>query len=116
MDLDTILAFLAVFVIGFKLGEMFFSLRIREAVKIEAHRQGFTTDEDEEVIVRKMMVEESDNQLFLYDFDNKAFICQGNTVQELAKKAKLDRGVNVAVVVHDKNCYYFINGDVKSSL
>jgi hypothetical protein len=115
-DLSTFLFILFVFVFGFKMGEMFFSLRIREAVKIEAHRQGFTTDEDEDIIVRKMIVEENDNQLFLYDFDDKEFICQGHSVQELAKKAKANRGINVAVVVHNKECYYFINGDIKSSL
>jgi hypothetical protein len=96
------------------MGEIFFSLRIREAVRIEAHRQGFSTDED--IIVRKMIVEENDDELFLYDFDDKEFICQGRSVQELAKKTKVDRGINVAVVVHNKECYYFINGDVKSSL
>jgi hypothetical protein len=116
IDFSTIISVIAIFVLGFKAGEMFFALRIREAVRLEAHRQGFSTDEDEEVIVRKMIVEENDNQLFLYDFDDKEFICQGRSVQELAKKTKADRGINVAVVVHNKECYYFINGDVKNSL
>ena len=116
-DFTTFLFILFVFILGFRTGELFFSMRIREAVKREAKRQGVKIEPDsDDIIVRKMIVEEDNNSLFLYDFDNKAFICQGRTVQELAKKANADRGVNVAVVVHNKECYYFINGDVKSSL
>jgi hypothetical protein len=115
MNLDTVIAIIAIFVAGFRAGEIFFTLRIREAVRQEAKKQGISI-EDDEVVVRKLVVEKADNSLLLYDFENKSFICQGRTIQELAKNSKEYGGVDVAVVVHEKEHYFFINGDIKDSL
>jgi AAA+ ATPase superfamily predicted ATPase len=65
---------------------------------------------------RKLVIEKADNSLLLYDFEDKSFICQGKTVQELAKNSKEYGGVDIAVVVHDKEHYYFINGAIKDAL
>jgi len=118
LDFDTLVAIIVIFIAGFRAGEMFFTLRIREAVKLEAKRRGIQLESDEvtELVVRKLVIEKADNSLLLYDFEDKSFICQGKTVQELAKNSKEYGKVDIAVVVHDKEHYYFINGAIKDAL
>ena len=118
LDFDTIVSIIVIFIAGFRAGEMFFTLRIREAVRREAKRHGISLEDDEvtELVVRKLVIEKADNSLLLYDFEDKSFICQGSSVQELAEKSKEYGGVDIAVVVHEKQHYYFINGAIKDSL
>jgi hypothetical protein len=116
MSIGDLVFIIFIFFIGFHAGELMLGLRIREAVRRAAKKEGIELEEDEKSTVRKLIVEKENHALFLYDFDNKSFICQGKTVEELAVKAKEYKSIEFAAVLHDKECLFFVDGIVKSSL
>jgi hypothetical protein len=108
------ICYLFVFIFGFHAGELMLSLRVREAVKRAAGKEGIELVD--KPTIRKLIIEKESNQLMLYDFENMAFICQGATIEELAVRAKEYKNIMYAAVLHNQECFFFVDGDVKSKL
>ena len=58
-----------------------------------------------------MLVEKHGDILYLFDNDSDEFICQGSSVQELAKLAKELKNVSVAAVKHGDKIFAFKDGE-----
>lgn len=63
--------------------------------------------------VHKLEVETVNETLYLYDKETRDFICQGNTVQELAKLAKDYKNITLAAVMHGEKVFTFTDGESK---
>lgn len=70
-------------------------------------------EEKPEKLVYKLMVEEHGELLYLFDKDTDEFICQGSSVQELAKLALERKKINLAAVLHGDKVLQFKNGESK---
>lgn len=113
-----ILILLAVFGIGFFVGEASLAWRIRHIVYKEAIKQGINVDADFVVHdtkpnIAKLFIEKANNILYLYDYDANTFICQGKTIDELASLAQKYKNIQYAVVAHGDDMLMFIDGAVK---
>lgn len=107
---------IVVFGIGFYVGETTFAWRIRHLIFKEAKEQGIKIELDAPETkpnIAKLFIEKANNIMYLYDYDAKTFVCQGNSIDELALLAQKYKNIKYAVVQHDEEMLIFVNGSVK---
>jgi len=108
-----ILILLVVFGIGFYVGESVFAYRIRHLIYKEAKAQGIIIELDVKPSITKLFIEKSNDMLYLYDYEETTFVCQGNTIDELASLAQKYNNIKYAVVAHGDDMLMFVDGAVK---
>lgn len=115
-----ILAF--VFFIGYQIGQIVQAWQLRDLVISEAKRKGIIDDElniikDNTPSVHKLVVEKTNDVLYLYNREqNNEFICQADSIEELAKLAKQYKNIKYAAVLDDTHVYTFVDGKVEVKL
>jgi hypothetical protein len=107
-----------VFWLGYQIGMSVTAYRLRFLVYKEARRKGLLKEmdlslEEEIPVVNQLVVEKANNILYLYNKEDKTFICQATTLSELAKLAKQYKNIKYAAVVDGDDVYAFVNGLVK---
>ena len=107
-----------VFWVGYQVGMSVTAYRLRDLVYREAKRRGLIKELDivleETPIVAQLIVEKSNDILYLYTRDDNTFVCQGSTLEEIASLAKKYNNIRYAAVTIDKEIYAFVDGTVKS--
>lgn len=107
-----------IFWIGYQVGISVTAYRLRDLVYREAKRRGLLKEVDTELeetpVVAQLMVEKSNNVLYLYNRDDNTFVCQGSTLEEIASLAKKYNNIKYAAVMIDQEIYAFVDGTVKS--
>jgi hypothetical protein len=104
--------------IGYQVGMAVTAYRLRYLIHKEARRLGLDKSDDINVLeeadpkISQLVVEKTNDTLYLYDI-NHSFICQGKTIDELAKLAKQYKNIKYAAVLHDEYTYGFVDGTVK---
>lgn len=98
-----------------------FLARIQEKEGIDLVRMMKNlNDEDNEVVtevskpaVYKLEVETHGETLYLWDRENNSFVCQGKTLEELAKFAKDYKQIIYASVLYGEKVFMFNDGEHK---
>ena len=114
-----LLLLLIVGLIGYFIGYTSVIWKLRNFIKDAAIKEGlkvnddFTVAKEEVSPVRKLEVEQVGEILYLYDRESKDFICQANTVDELAKMSKDYKNIALAAVIHNNKVFMFVNGNSK---
>lgn len=107
-------------VIGYWIGKLHAYWDIVKAMRVLAEEHGIdfkgaldkdAKDDPEEKLVYKLQVETHGEQLYLFDHETDEFICQGSSVQELAKLAKEYKKVLYAAVKYDDKVFAFKDGE-----
>ena len=117
-----IIVLTVVFYIGYQVGMSVFAYRIRHLLYKEAKNQGINIDakllnlEEAKPNVAKLFIEKSNNMMYLYVYEDNTFICQGNTLNELASLAQKYNNIKYAVVQHDDDMLMFVDGAVKDTV
>jgi len=112
--------------VGYHLGQMVLSWRLRDIILKEARKEGIHVDDEYNIIEEKeqkpnvfqLFVERANNVLYLYDKEHGTFVCQGSTMEELAKLAKQYKNIRYAAVMdqHTDDVVAFVDGEVKTDL
>ena len=107
-----LILYLLVFAAGFIVGEMVLAYKLKNLLEqyIELEDEG---DEDTTTVF-KLKTEKINETLFLYD-NTDNFVCQGSTLDELAKLAIQNKNIKYAAVMHNEQIYMFVDGVVKQS-
>jgi len=109
-----------VFVVGFALGKIHTYFHVAKALREFADDHGVDIEKElkkvneeakPEKLVYKLMVEKHGDMLYLFDKESDEFICQGSSVQELAKLAQERKKINLAAVLHEDKIFQFKNGE-----
>ena len=106
-------------VIGYHIGVAVVSYQLRYLIHKEARRLGLDKSNNIDTIelagpkLFQLVIEKTDDTFYLYDID-QSFICQGKTIDELAKLAKQYKNIKYAAVLHNEDAYGFIDGVVKN--
>lgn len=120
MDILLLVLLLA---IAFQAGKHWGYFKIVKALKEVADEQGIDLEKELGIVVEKeeqalkknlvlkLQVETHGDLLYLFDVDEDKFICQGSTVQELAKLAKELKDVKYAAVKHGDKVFAFKDGE-----
>jgi hypothetical protein len=113
-----IIIFGLVFWVGYEAGIAITAYRLRHLIYKEAKRVGLIKKIDEELeeepIVEQLYIEKTNDTLYLYSRDDKAFLCQAKSLEELATLAKKYNNVKYAAVMIGEEIYAFVDGKVKS--
>lgn len=112
------------FWLGYQIGIAILSYKLRHLLYKEAKKQGIVIPyqnnvlEEEEQLpsVSQLMVEKSNNILYLYNREDETFVCQGSTLEELAVLAKEYKNIKYAAVLHDDDVVAFVDGKIKTVL
>ena len=111
-----IIILIFVFCIGFYVGETTFAWRIRHLIFKEAKERGIDIEASIDEVkpnIAKLIIEKSNDELYLYDYEKKTFVCQGKTLDELASLAQKYKNIKYAVVAHGDDMLMFVDGVVK---
>jgi hypothetical protein len=110
-----ILILLVVFGVGFYVGESLFAYRIRHLIYKEAQERGIIIDlnEDDKPNISKLFIEQANDMMYLYEYEENTFVCQAKTIDELALLAQKYNNIKYAVVADGDNMLMFVDGNVK---
>lgn len=106
--------------LSFQAGKHWGYYKLAKLMKEVAEEQGIDLEKELGVIkeqenaaqaVYKLEVETHGEVLYLFDKETDRFICQGSSVQELAKLAKELKQVNLAAVKHGDKIFAFKDGE-----
>ena len=110
-----------IFWLGYQVGQMVLSWQLRHIVRKEAIEAGIKVDreyniiEDKKPKVEKLWVEKIHDVLYLYKDDKQTFICQANTLEELATLALKYKNIKYASVMNGDDVFAFVDGNVKTA-
>jgi hypothetical protein len=99
-----ILIIVCVICVAYYIGKIVAMIRIQNAVLNHILKEQTPTTQ-----VFELKVENFESMLYLYDYQNN-FICQANTVDELAKLSQQYNKINYAAVIHNDKIFTFVNG------
>jgi len=118
--------FLLVLVFGFFIGRIYTYWTVYQALKELADAEGLVLSEELEKIKNKhlddeepkvkvikvaaLQIEAHGDLLYLFERETDKFICQGSTIEELAKLAKDNKNISTASVLYGERIFMFING------
>jgi hypothetical protein len=105
-----------VFWIGYEVGSGVTAYHLRHLIFKEANRLGLLKEVEFEdtPIVEQLYVEKTNDTLYLYNREDKTFVCQAKSLDELATLAKKYNNVKYAAVMIGEEIYAFVDGKVKS--
>jgi len=110
-----IIILLATFILGFVIGGMTAIHKLSKILIRLAENGGVTSSEDEEWEIHKLFIESFNDMLYLYNHEDKTFICQAKTIEELAKLSQELKNIKYAAVSHDNKVFGFVDGVVKNT-
>ena len=115
-----------VFVLGFVVGQTMMAIKIRTALKKLAEDNGIDFEEMERrflkdqkprtIRVPTLFTEMTKNSILLYNKDTGKFLAQAETFDELANNVFKFNNIDFAVVKHDEQLFWFVEGKVKNDL
>ena len=100
--------------IGYQIGVTVLAWQLRDIIIKGARAEGIDISESKETLVKQLYVERENNMLFLYERDANHFVCQGNSMDELAELSKRYSGIKYAAVIDRStdNVIAFVDGKV----
>jgi hypothetical protein len=107
-----------VFWMGYEIGLSVTAYRLRHLIYKEAKRVGLDKeiypDLEEDPIVEQLYIEKTNDILYLYNREDKSFLCQAKSLEELATLANKYNNVKYAAVMIGEEIYAFVDGKVKT--
>lgn len=125
MDLLVFFSFCLIFYVGYLTGEAFTFFKIRQVLKQlgdaigvdlikelnKLHEEYKSVEEKVQLVkFHKLKTEKHGDMIYLFDHERDDFICQGRTIEELAKLAKENKQIVGAIVSHDDKVFVFTDG------
>ena len=103
----TLLDIILILALGWVMGEFYTMYKLRRNI-----RSYLIIQEETKPTVFKLETEEVDNTILLYDRETNDFICQGNSLEQLAQLSREYKKIEYATVKHGDYFVAFIEGKV----
>lgn len=103
----TLLDIILILALGWVMGEFYAMYKLRRNI-----HSYLIIQEETKPTVFKLETEEVDNTILLYDRDTNDFICQGNSLEQLAQLSREYKKIEYATVKHGDYFVAFIEGKV----
>ena len=101
-------------IVAFYIGRIYEAFKIID-ILVEAHMEE-TIEKVPSLEVFKLEIEEHQGVKFLYDSDAQEFICQGSTLDDLAKLFNERKRKSLGMLEYDNTSVYFIDGKVSDKI
>jgi len=112
-----LLIFIVGLIIGYQIGGIVMALKVRNIIVENAKENGMDISELEDTVpeVKQLLIENTNDTLYLYDKTAGSFVCQGKDMNELAKFAFKYKNIKHAIVLdkEEKEVCSFVNGEAK---
>lgn len=109
--------------IGYHLGYMVLSWRLRDIIRDEARKEGIIVDDNYNIKLKKdtptvfqLFVESTGGVFYLYNREKNEFVCQGLTIAELAELALKYKNIKYAAVLVGSDIVAFVDGKVRDNI
>ena len=102
----TLLDIILILALGWVMGEFYTMYKLRKNIR------SYLVIEEARPTVFKLETEQVDNTILLYDRDTNDFICQGNSLEQLAQLSREYKKIEYATVKHGDYFVAFIEGKV----
>jgi len=124
MELYILLSLVQGFVLGWIVHRIIINHQIRKVLEHIARQHNISLEEmakevfDDRKVIRVpyLFTEAVDNSIMLYNKETKQFVCQANSMEELAKNLFAHNKIKFAVVDHNKELIWFVDGEIKKDL
>jgi hypothetical protein len=103
----TLLDIILILALGWAMGEFYTMYKLRKNI-----RSYLIIQEEIRPTVFKLETELVDNTILLFDRDTNDFICQGNSLEQLAQLSREYKKIEYATVKHGDYFVAFIEGKV----
>ena len=103
----TLLDIILILALGWVMGEFYTMYKLRKNI-----RSYLIIQEETKPTVFKLETELVDNTILLYDRETNDFICQGNSLEQLAQLSREYKKIEYATVKHGDYFVAFIEGKV----
>jgi hypothetical protein len=103
----TLLDIILILALGWVMGEFYTMYKLRKNL-----RTYLIIEEQTRPTVFKLETTEVDNTILLFDRDTNDFICQGNSLEQLAQLSREYKKIEYATVKHGDYFVAFIEGRV----
>ena len=103
----TLLDIILILALGWVMGEFYTMYKLRKNI-----RSYLIIQEETKPTVFKLETEEVDNTILLYNRETNDFICQGNSLEQLAQLSREYKKIEYATVKHGDYFVAFIEGKV----
>jgi hypothetical protein len=103
----TLLDIILILALGWVMGEFYTMYKLRKNI-----RSYLIIQEEIRPTVFKLETELVDNTILLFDRDTNDFICQGNSLEQLAQLSREYKKIEYATVKHGDYFVAFIEGKV----
>jgi hypothetical protein len=107
----TLIDIILILALGWVLGEFYTMYKLRK--NIHAY---LIIEEQTRPTIFKLETTEVDNIILLYDRDTNDFICQGNSLEQLAQLSREYKKIEYATVKHGDYFVAFIEGRVTNKV
>jgi hypothetical protein len=107
----TLLDIILILALGWVMGEFYTMYKLRKNI-----RSYLIIQEETRPTVFKLETELVDNTILLYDRDTNDFICQGNSLEQLAQLSREYKKIEYATVKHGDYFVAFIEGKVNKEV
>lgn len=120
--MSNIIDLLIAFGIGFFLGYKFMRLIISMSLREIASEQGINLDELQKSVrkdlvktheIISIVTENHGEGIYAFDKHSDTFLCQGNTIEDIAKKLREQNNVMIAKIVHNNEELWLIDGKIE---
>ena len=112
-----LLTYLAFFLLGYWVSSQVFSFVIQRAIRKIAREHGIDLEEEVKPKANQIPVlvtDPIDSAILLYDNKNN-FMCQGVTLDEVAENLMKNKNVKLAMIVHNNEKFWSVEGKVKKT-
>ena len=102
----TLIDIILILALGWVMGEFYTLYKLRKNLRT------YLIIEESKPVVFKLETEEVDDIILLYDRETNDFICQGNSLEQLAQLSREYKKIEYASVKHGDYFVAFIEGKV----
>ena len=106
----TLLDIILILALGWVMGEFYTVYKLRKNLRT------YLIIEETKPTVFKLETEEVDNTILLFDRETHDFICQGNSLEQLAQLSREYKKIEYASVKHGDYFIAFIEGKVNKEV
>lgn len=105
-------------VIGFQLHKMIVTYYLNNVIRLLSNHKDISIKEVDKPKMHFpiLFTEVNGNSIMLYNRETKSFVCQANTIDELAKNLLDFKKINYAMVDHNDEQLIFTEGKVEKAI
>lgn len=102
------------FILGWTIAIVYLAYTVRNTIKRIEFAQMVQSKSVKLILVKRYYIETVNDVLYMYDYDDHKFMCQGNTTQELAQNLLKIHNIELSIVIDKttKTLMRFVRGEV----